>query len=90
MDKIVLEAVKKYFTTLEYVGTINSKEQYRLLILLFLKDYVNTLEAVDNRVYNVFECLYRNSCIINKKLGCIEIQLPNSEGFTYTFTFNLA
>lgn len=89
MDKILIESIKRYFTTLEYVGSINSKEQSRLLVLLFLKDYMGGLDKVDERVYDIFNCLYKNSCVINKRLNCVTINISNN-GFTYTFEFNLS
>jgi len=88
MDEILIESIKRYFTTLEYIGNINSKEQLRLLVLLFLKDYITGLDKVDERVYDIFNCLYKNSCVINKRLDCVTINI-NNNGFTYIFTFNL-
>jgi len=89
MDEILIESIKRYFTTLEYVGSINSKEQSRLLILLFLKDYMDSLDKVDERVYDIFNCLYKNSCVINKRLDCVTININNNR-FTYIFEFNLS
>lgn len=89
MDKILIDSIKKYFTTLEYVGSINSKEQSKLFVLLFLEDYIKSLDKVDERVYDIFNCLYKNSCVINKRLDCVTINI-NNNGFTYTFEFNLS
>lgn len=88
MDNILLNGIKKYFKTLEYVGNINPKETIKLYILTFLKEYIDNLTEMDNRIYDVFNCLYRGSCTINKRLGCITIS--DNDGFTYTFNFNLS
>lgn len=88
MDNIILNGIKKYFKTLEYVGNINSKETIKLYILIFLKEYTDNLTVMDDRIYDVFNCLYRGSCTINRRLGCITIS--DNDGFTYTFNFNLS
>ena len=88
MDEVLLVGIKKYFKTLEYVGQINPKEAKKLYILNFLKEYIVSLTKVDERVYIVFECLYKGSCTINRRLECITFS--DSDGFTYTFNFNLS
>lgn len=94
MDKdILFTALNKYFRTLEMIGYINSKETKKLFILTFLKEYIDNLTTMDDRVYEVFECLFKGSCTINKRLGCVIIthhgEIPE-ECFTYIFSFNLA
>lgn len=94
MDRdILFTALDKYFKTLSMVGYINSKETKKLFVLMFLKEYIDNLTELDDRVYEVFDCLYKGSCTINKRLGCVTIthhgETPE-EYFTYTFNFNLA
>lgn len=91
MDKDVLySALQRYFKTLTAIGYINSKETKRLFVLTFLKEYIDNLTEVDDRIYDVFSCLYKGSCVINKRLGCVTITTSDGECFTYTFDFHLA
>ena len=88
MNEVLLNGIKKYFKTLEYTGNINSKETIKLYILAFLKEYIDNLTEMDDRIYDIFNCLYRGSCTINRRLECITI--VDGNGFTYTFDFNLS
>ena len=62
------------------------------VIYLWVKDYIDNLTELDDRVYDIFDCLYKGSCTINKRLGCVTITHHSGTGkcFTYTFNFNLA
>lgn len=90
-NDILYNAIAKYFKTLKNIGYISQKETIRLLILSFLNDYIDSLSAMDNRIYDVFKCLYRGSCVIDKRIGCVVITNPegDNDSFTYTFNFNL-
>lgn len=88
MDNILSNGISKYFRTLTYTGTINPKESKRLLLLSFLREYIEGLTEMDNRIYQVFECLYKGSCVINERLGCITINTISEPDYYIGFCDN--
>lgn len=93
-DNIIIEPIKKYFKTLEYMGVTKTFEYKALLILLFLYQYINysinTEKPINvSEVYKVYNCLYKQSCFIDNRLENICIK-EQSNKFTYIFNFELA
>lgn len=91
-NNIITDPIKKYFNTLEFKGFINSKETRILMLLLFLKEYIDyTLEVQqpDINIYYIYNCLYKQSCTIDKRLNDMYYHLENDK-FTYIFNFSLS
>lgn len=70
MDEYIYEALSRYYHVLELKGYIPFRDQAKLLILTFFRDFVfhdyrGILTKEDYRVIErALECLYGSSCLI--------------------------
>ena len=70
MDEMVYEALSRYYNTLEKTGYMSYDNAVKLLILIFLKDFVfNDYRCIlDKDDYRLIEralnCLYGTTCLI--------------------------
>lgn len=70
MDEIIYEALSRYYHSLEVKGYMPVSSGYKLLILIFLRDFVfNDFRALLSRddyrlIERALDCLYGTSCLI--------------------------
>lgn len=70
MDEIVYEALSKYYHALELKGYMNVSHSFRLLALIFYRDYVyqDFRGLISKEDYSLIEraldCIYGTSCLI--------------------------
>lgn len=71
MDEVVYEALSTYFNVLEKTGYLADEHIYKLLVLLFYKDFVfndfrGYLTKEDySLIEKALDCLYGNTCLIS-------------------------
>lgn len=73
----ILDAIKRYYKTLSYIGSISQNECYKILVSLFLNDLVNSDLSffVTEEDYDKIGRLYRNmlgGCIMPYDQFCVE------------------
>ena len=89
MDRVLNEALDRYFNALSKIGYINYKEVDKLLILIFVYDmfysrYRYFLTEDDYRVVNnALYCLYGSSCIV--PFNDVTCNLSREIGFEGSF-----
>jgi hypothetical protein len=91
-SNIITDPIKRYFNTLEFKGSIDTKETKILMLLLFLNEYIDyTLrkKQPDINIYHFYNCLYKQSCTITKRLKDMCYHVENDK-FTYIFDFSLS
>lgn len=70
MDEILYNALNRYYHALELKGYMSYKESVKLLILIFLRDFVfhdyrGLLSKADYHIIEkALDCLYGSSCLI--------------------------
>ena len=71
MDEVAYEALSTYFNVLEKTGYLADEHVYKLLVLLFYKDFVfNDYRGYLTRedyslIEKALDCLYGNTCLIS-------------------------
>ena len=70
MDEILYEALTKYYHALEVKGYMSLSHCYKLLVMIFLRDFVyqdhrGVLSKSDYRlIEKALDCIYGTSCLI--------------------------
>lgn len=90
---IAYKGINNYFNTLATLGYKNHKETDKLLLLLFLEEFINGpfssyIDEEDyNTINNVLYCLYGSTCLIpypEFNSGTSLIQTLNSDNLRIT------
>lgn len=69
LNKLVFEALDNYFKALSKLGYLNTNITKQLLLLLFLRDFLERFEGVIteedcNKICAIITCLQENCCLV--------------------------
>lgn len=69
LDELSFQSLERYFTVLEKTGYMNDVDTNKLMLLLFLQEFLDTYshyitEDDYNLINSIIVCLYSTSCLI--------------------------
>lgn len=71
MDKIIYDALTRYFNTLATFGYVSYKDVYKIIFLIWVQDNVKTLfseyitEADNRTIQRALNCMFDSTCLIS-------------------------